>query len=129
MVSKTGIQMVDPVTGEDRGEDMKVLEDAGIAFDPMSQHLDLSTAEKRRTTALMLAIQGYRELIIKEADYLREADSIARRDGTTIKPATINAMVDAAIQFDHFIGGGYEHLKPASPEKTEPAKPADGGDR
>ena len=84
-----------------------VLEEAGVAFDPSIQHLDLSTEEKRRTTALLMAIQAYQNLIIKDADYLREASEQARRnDGPAIKPATIDAMVEAAFKFDSFIADG-----------------------
>lgn len=86
--------------------DIGIVEEAGVAFDPTSQHLDLSVDEKRRTTALMLAIQAYRELIIKEADYLREASNLAKSgDGPEIRPATIDAMVLAAVKFDLFISG------------------------
>lgn len=90
-------------------EDSKlaVFEEANVAFDPTTQHLDLTKNEKRRTTALMMAIQAYRELIIKDADYLREASNIARNNnGPALKPATIDAMVDAAIKFDIFIASG-----------------------
>ena len=83
-----------------------VLEDAGVAFDPSVQHLDLSKEEKRRTTALMMAIQAYQHLIIKDADYLREAVNQARaNNGPAIRPATMDAMVVAAIKFDAFIAG------------------------
>lgn len=86
--------------------DLSIVEDAGVAFDPGTQHLDLSKEEKRRTTALMMAIQAYRELIIKEAAYLEKAADLARRDeGPKLRPATIDAMVDAAIKFDDFISG------------------------
>lgn len=85
----------------------KALEDGGIGFDPTTQHLDLSKEEKRRTTALMMAIQAYQNLIIKDADYLREASNLAQRDlGPKIAPATMNEMVAAAVQFDHFIATG-----------------------
>ncbi len=114
---------VDPETGE-RG-DMSVLEESGVAFDPTAQQVDLTKEEKRRTTALMLAIQGYKELIIKDADYLREAYSAERRgDGPKIQPATINAMVDAAIRFDFFIAGGYPTPKLAQEPQPEPAPDA-----
>lgn len=83
-----------------------IVEEAGMAFDPASQHLDLTKDEKRRTTALLLAIQAYQHLIIKEADYLEEAAKLARKgEGPKIQPATIDAMVDAAIRFDIFISG------------------------
>ncbi len=83
-----------------------LMDDAGIAFDPGSQHLDLSKDEKRRVTALMMAVQAYRDLIIKDAEYLRVASDLARREeGPTIQPATIDAMVIAAMKFDSFISG------------------------
>lgn len=86
-----------------------VLEESGIAFDPTTQHVDLTKEEKRRTTALLLAIQGYKELIIKDADYLREMHAEARREnGPTIRPATMDAMLEAAIRFDMFIAGKFE---------------------
>lgn len=89
--------------------DRRVLEDAGVAFDPTAQHLDLTKDEKRRTTALMMAIQAYQHLIIKDAEYLRAAADLARRDeGLVIQPATMDAMVTAAINFDHFIRGDFD---------------------
>lgn len=95
---------VDERTGEDA--DLSALEDAGVAFDPTTQHLDLSKDEKRRTTALMLAITGYKELIIKDAEYLRTASDLARRnEGPQLEAATIDKMVSAAIKFDRFIAG------------------------
>jgi hypothetical protein len=83
------------------------LEDAGVGFDPTSQHMDLSKEEKRRTTALLMAIQAYQGLIIKDAEMLREVRIQAREnpDAPKIQPATMDAMVAAAIQFDDFIAG------------------------
>lgn len=83
-----------------------VLEETGTAFDPSVQHLDLSKEEKRRTTALLMAIQGYQHLIIKDAEMLREVSNQARNnDGPKIQPATIDAIVEAAVKFDKFIAG------------------------
>jgi hypothetical protein len=83
---------------------LEVLEEAGVGFDPTSQYLDLSKDEKRRTTALFLAINAYRELIIKEADYLREVNALARSgEGPHLQTATIDAMIVAAGKFDRFI--------------------------
>ena len=80
--------------------------------------VDLTKAEKRRTTALMLAINAYQNIIIKDADYLREMHNEARREnGPVIQPATMHAMVEAAIEFDMFIAGKFE--QPALPENTE----------
>lgn len=99
-----------PDTGQE--VDSSILEDAGVAFDPTSQHLDLTKDEKRRTTALMLAINAYRELIIKEASYLREVADLARRnEGPAIQPATIDGMVEAACKFDAFIEGHFFELQ------------------
>lgn len=44
-----------------------VLEESGMAYDPTTQYVDLSKEEKRRTTALLMAIQAYNNLIIKDA--------------------------------------------------------------
>jgi hypothetical protein len=87
-----------------------VLEEAGVGFDPTTQHMDLSKEEKRRTTALLMAIQAYNNLIIKDAEmYIaisRESHGKADDDGgPIIRPATMNAIVIAAIQFDDFISG------------------------
>lgn len=85
----------------------QVLEDTGVGFDPAAQHLDLTKDEKRRVTALLMATQAYKDLIIREADYLREAAHLAQSgQGPTLKPATIDAMIDAAIKFDCFIACG-----------------------
>lgn len=101
------IRATDHDTGED--VDLSVVERAGVAFDPTTQVMDLTKEEKRRTTALMLAIQGYKELIIKDADYLREMHTESRREnGPIIRPATMDAMVEAAIKFDMFISGKFE---------------------
>jgi hypothetical protein len=84
-----------------------VLEEAGVAFDPTTQHVDLSKEEKRRTTALLMAIQAY-NLIIKDAEmYIAISREKGRDDdgGPIIRPATIEAMVVAAMQFDDFISG------------------------
>ena len=129
-MSKERTGFVDAATGEDM--DMGVVEQAGVAFDPTSQHLDLSKEEKRRTTALMLAIQGYRELIIKDADYLREVYTQNRQtNGPPVRPATIDAMVETAIKFDMFIAGDFEaakkvglsggHMTEAGPISDKPA--------
>lgn len=95
-----------------------ILQESGTMFDPASQHLDLSKEEKRRTTALLMAIQAYSHLIIKDAEYLREANKQAdRNEGPVIKPATIEAMTAAAIQFDAFISGDF--TKQEEPEQIE----------
>jgi len=99
---------------------LAALEEAGVGFDPTNQHLDLSKEEKRRTTALLMAIQAYEHLIIKEAAYLREATDIARRgEGPALQPATIDAMVEAAIKFDLFIAGKLEDFVDAVTAENE----------
>lgn len=102
-VGEMEINAVNKKTGEP--VDTGALEEAGVAFDPTRVHLDLTKDEKRRTTALMMAIQAYDHLIIKDAEYLREAHSQARSNGSVIRPATMDAMVVAALQFDAFIAG------------------------
>lgn len=92
----------------------QIVEEAGVAFDPTTQYLDLTKDEKRRTTAMMMATQAYKELIIREADYLVAAADLARRnEGPKLQPATIDAIVDAAIKFDDFIAGRKQSLPPA----------------
>lgn len=101
-------KIMQAVDGNGNPVDLGVLEETETAFDPTTQHLDLSKDEKRRTTALMMAIQGYKELIIKEAAYLHEVADLARRgEGPKLGAATIDGMVDAAIKFDAFIAGRY----------------------
>lgn len=88
-----------------------VLEEAGVAFDPTTQHVDLSKEEKRRTTALLMAIQAYSNIIIKDAEYYIAVKRDERNgDGPTIQPATMSAMVEAAMQFDAFISGKLEQV-------------------
>lgn len=95
-----------------RNSDLAAVEDAGVAFDPTTQSLSLSKEEKRRTTAILLATNAYKELIIREADMLREASDLARRgEGPKIQPATLEAIVDAAIRFDRFIATGNPDAK------------------
>lgn len=104
MSEEARIEVIDKRTGEPA--DLSVLEETDTAFDPSRMHLDLTKAEKRRTTALMMAIQAYQHLIIKDADYLRESYNQARAgNGPTIQPATMDAMVEAAWKFDLFISG------------------------
>ena len=101
--------------------DAGVIEEAGIGFDPSRQHLELSVQEKRRTTALLLAIQAYRELIIKDAAYLREATMIAKDAGREI---------DAALRFDFFIATGAAvvdgQIKVVEEEPEEPEEGSEG---
>lgn len=88
------------------GSDHQIVEEAGVAFDPTTQHLDLTKKEKLKTTALMLAIQAYSQLIIKDAEYLREAHNQSRSsddEGLKIRPATIDEMAKAAEKFYAFI--------------------------
>src|SRR5271169_74457 len=101
--------------------DPSALEEAGVAYDPTRMTVDLTKEEKRRTTALLLAIQAYDKLIIKDAEYLKEMHNEAHRNnGPVIQPATMNAMVDAAIQFDAFIAGRFE-IEEYDPTPATPA--------
>lgn len=94
-------QTAEPFRSDGEPVDIGVVEEAGVAYDPTAQHLDLTKDEKRRTTALMLGIQAYKELIIKDAGMYTEL----RRDNRALRPATIDAMIEAAIRFDAFIAG------------------------
>jgi len=108
-VPELNIEARHELTGEP--VDLSVLEETDTAYDPTRMHLDLTKAEKRRTTALMMAIQAYQHLIIKDAEYLRTVADLARRDeGPKIKPATMDAMVEAAIKFDMFIDGKFVNV-------------------
>lgn len=128
-----GVLEINAIDPKGQEVDTAVLDEAGIAFDPTTMHLQLTKAEKRRTTALMLAIQAYDKLIIKDADYLREAHSQARSNGSVIRPATMDAMVVAALQFDAFISGQLtvqrsgisRESQPGIPVSDEPTPPAD----
>lgn len=97
------------VDAEGNAGDMSVLHEQDVAYDPAQMTVDLTKAQKRRTTALMLAIQAYEKLIIKDAEYFI---AVSRESHTNpdlkIRPATISAMVDAALQFDDFIAGRFE---------------------
>jgi hypothetical protein len=82
-----------------------------VAYDPTQMTVDLTKSEKRRTTALMLAIQAYEKLIIKDAEmYEAISRDRERKNGPVIQPATINAMVEAAMDFDDFIAGRFDEI-------------------
>jgi hypothetical protein len=106
------------VNEEGQPQDLSVLDSQDVAYDPTQMTVDLTKAEKRRTTALMLAIQAYEKLIIKDAEMFRAVVAEAgRSNGPVIQPATMNAMVEAAINFDDFIAGKFEHAgMPAAEE-------------
>ena len=101
--------------------DLSTVEEMGVGFDPTKQTLDLTKDEKRRTTALMMAIQAYNNIIIKDAEYYMAVERSAERgNGPKIKPATMDAMVLAAIRFDNFIAGKYS--QPVPPAEAEQAQ-------
>lgn len=104
-------------------EDMSAIEEADIAFDPTKQHLDLSVHQKRRTTALLLAIQAYDKLIIKDAEmYIAVSRDSGREGALKIRPATIHAIVEAAISFDMFINGAFDPKEQREPQpEPQPA--------
>lgn len=98
-----------PVDQDGRAADLSVLKEANVAFDPTTQHLDLNKDEKRRVTAIMLAITAYRDLIIKDAEYLRTAADLAERGkGPALRPATIEGILDTAVCFDALIEGKHQ---------------------
>lgn len=102
-----------------------ILEETDTAYDPTTQYVDLTKEEKRRTTALMMAIQAYNNIIIKDAEYYLAVKREERNgDGPTIRPATMDAMVEAAIQFDAFISGRFEArpVDAGEPTNQQPRK-------
>jgi len=107
--------------------DMQILEDQNVAFDPTKATLDLTKEEKRRTTALLLAIQAYDKLIIKDAEmYNAISHDRERHNGPVIQPATMQAMVEAAIDFDMFISGELQsRLAKAEVKSVESANKAE----
>lgn len=122
-VNNEGI-VISGIDAEGTEADTSVLEEQGVAFDPKQMHLDLTKNEKRRTTALLLAIQAYDKLIIKDAEMFEAVSREAQRSsGPVIKPATMNAMVEAAIQFDAFISGRLEQMMEPAAEETDEEEP------
>ncbi len=104
-----GVEIVG-VDSTGQRQDMSILEKEGIAYDPGNMTVELSKAERLRTTALMMAIQAYQGLIIKDAEYLVAASREAGHNPDfKIRPATMDAMVEGAIQFELFISGAYSH--------------------
>jgi hypothetical protein len=72
------------------------------AFDVGGQTLDLTKCEKRRTTALMMAINYYLNSVVKDAAMY---DAL-RRDGKTLPSMNVDHCVDIAVKFDAFIATG-----------------------
>ena len=98
-----------------------VLEQTGTAFDPSVQYLDLSKEEKRRTTALLMAIQAYDNLIIKDAEmYIAISREQGKNEAPRISPGTIEGVVDAAIIFDEFISGRLQTIETTDPIPEPP---------
>lgn len=108
-------EVIDAMTAIKPDSPHAVLEETDTAYDPTTQYVDLSKEEKRRTTALLMAIQAYNNIIIKDAEYYIAVKRDERNDnGPMIQPATMHAMVEAAMQFDAFIAGKYELLGEAT---------------
>ena len=61
------INQDDPANLPNLTPHLDTFEDADMGYNPGRQHLDLSKDEKIRTTALMMAINAYQNLIIKDA--------------------------------------------------------------
>lgn len=72
-------------------------------FDPGEQHLDLTKAEKLRTTALLMAINYVRETICNDAELYRAM----RQDGKTFTAATVPMIVQCSVEFEDFLLGRY----------------------
>lgn len=88
------------------GMPLSVLEQVGMAFDPGTQDLGLTKEEKRRATALLMAITAYDGLIVKNAEaYIAISKDRGIKDGPKIDQSTIDAIVAAATRFEVFIKG------------------------
>lgn len=72
------------------------------AYNVLDQQLDLTHHEKRRTTALMMAINYYLNSVIKDAAMY---DAL-RRDGRKLATMNVAACVEVAVQFECFITTG-----------------------
>jgi hypothetical protein len=120
-MNKDQIPMMVSVDPQGKETDLSVLEENDIAFDPSRQTVDLTKEEKRRTTALMMAIHAYDKLIIKDAEmYNAISRDRDRTNGPVIQPATMDAMVEAAMQFDAFIAGKFSvNVNVEPPSKAE----------
>jgi hypothetical protein len=112
-----------PSVGEiavDAVKETAALQGSGMGYDPAIQSLDLTKNEKRRVTALLLAIQAHDKMIVKDADLYRELSSDRqRRNESPLTPASIEAIIDAAVLFDAFIEGQFQrkeepHDEPAN---------------
>lgn len=74
-----------------------------VMFDPGEQHLDLTKAEKLRTTALLMAINYVRETICNDAEMYRAL----RQDGKELVPASVPWVLQCSIDFELFLLGYY----------------------
>ncbi len=125
--AESGEVVIRGIDSEGKERDMSVLEENDVAFDPGRMTMDLNKAEKRRTTALMMAIQAYNNIIIKDAEMYIAIERTARTgEGPKIRPATMSAMVHAAIQFDAFISGRFDvQAAPLGPDDDLEGVPED----
>lgn|SRR3990167_6438504 len=74
-----------------------------LMYDPGEQHLDLTKAEKLRTTALLMAINYVRETICNDAEMYRAL----RQDNKELVPATVPWILRCSVDFENFLLGRY----------------------
>lgn len=74
-----------------------------IMFPPDDMPLDLTKAEKIRSTALIMAIQYVEKTICNDAQMYQEL----RRDGKELVSATTPHVIRSAVQFEQFLLGRY----------------------
>lgn len=74
-----------------------------MMYDPGEQHLDLTKAEKLRTTALLMAINYVRETICHDAEMYRAL----RQDNKELVPATVPWILQCSVDFEMFLLGHY----------------------
>lgn len=74
-------------------------------YDPGEQHLDLTKAEKLRTTALLMAINYVRETICSDAELYRAM----RQDGKQFIAASVPWIVGCSVDFEDFLLGRYSN--------------------
>ena len=86
-----------------------------IMFPPEDMPLDLTKAEKIRSTALIMAIQYVEKTICNDAQMYQEL----RRDGRQLVPATTPHVIRSAVQFEQFLLGRYSSGSMANPVQEE----------
>lgn len=72
-------------------------------YDPTLEPLDLTRDEKRRTTAIMLALSYYEKTIIHDSKMYK---AIMKEAPDTVVPAHEDRVIEIAMKFNHFLETG-----------------------